>query len=96
MTLFKQRRAPHTGCFNAVVSIGSLRKRLPVTTNTALVTAGTMAAVRPEAEDERVASVAAFARNHRWAGDRALRSVKARAARRRAYARLGARTHRLA
>jgi hypothetical protein len=60
------------------VSIGSFRKRLPVAAKIALVTAGTMAEVRPEAEDERVASFAAFACNHRWAGDRAFRSVKAR------------------
>lgn len=33
---------------------------------------------RLEAEDERLASFAAFARNHRWAADQALRSVKAR------------------
>src|SRR5260370_4093489 len=35
----------HTGCFNAAVSIGSLRKRLPVTAKIALVTAGAMAEV---------------------------------------------------
>src|ERR1700720_4373494 len=35
----------HTGCLNAVVSIGSFRKRLPVAAKIALVTAGTMAEV---------------------------------------------------
>src|SRR5260221_6471990 len=35
----------HTGCFNAVVSIGSLRKRLPVAAKIALVTAGGVADV---------------------------------------------------
>src|SRR6266851_7033604 len=35
----------HTGCFNAVASIGSFRRRLPVAAKTALVTAGTMAEV---------------------------------------------------
>jgi hypothetical protein len=35
----------HTGCFNALVSIGSFRKRLPVAAKIALVTAGTMAEV---------------------------------------------------
>ena len=35
----------HTGCFNAVVSTGSFRKRLPVAAKIALVTAGTMADV---------------------------------------------------
>src|SRR5258705_359866 len=35
----------HTGCFNAVVSIGSFRKRLPVAAKIALVTAGGIAEV---------------------------------------------------
>src|SRR3984893_8877271 len=35
----------HTGCFNAAVSIGSFRKRLPVAAKIALVTAGTTAEV---------------------------------------------------
>jgi hypothetical protein len=35
----------HTGCFNALVSIGSFRKRLPVAAKIALVTAGAMAEV---------------------------------------------------
>ena len=35
----------HTGCFNAVVSTGSFRKRLPVAAKIALATAGTMAEV---------------------------------------------------
>jgi hypothetical protein len=35
----------HTGCLNAVVSIGSFRKRLPVAAKIALVTAGTIAEV---------------------------------------------------
>src|SRR4029077_7143396 len=39
------RRPVHTGCFNAAVSIGSFRKRLPVAAKIALVTAGTMAEV---------------------------------------------------
>jgi hypothetical protein len=39
------RRFVHTGCFNAAVSIGSFRKRLPVAARIALVTAGTMAEV---------------------------------------------------
>jgi hypothetical protein len=43
----ERRLAPsvHAGCYNAVVSIGSLRKRLPVAAKIALVTAGTMAEV---------------------------------------------------
>jgi hypothetical protein len=32
------RCSDHTGCFNAVVSIGSLRRRLPVAAKIALVT----------------------------------------------------------
>ena len=32
----------HAGCFKALVSMGSLRRRLPVAANTALVTAGTL------------------------------------------------------
>jgi hypothetical protein len=35
----------HAGCFNAAVSIGSLRKRLPVAAKIALAIAGTMAEV---------------------------------------------------
>jgi hypothetical protein len=35
----------HTGCFNAVVSIGSFRSRLPVAAKITLVTAGTIAEV---------------------------------------------------
>ncbi len=35
----------HTGCFNAAVSTGSCRKRLPVAAKIALVTAGTIAEV---------------------------------------------------
>ena len=40
-----ERCSVHTGCFNALVSIGSFRKRLPVAAKIALVTAGTMAEV---------------------------------------------------
>jgi hypothetical protein len=47
---FAARYAPqwcsvHTGCFNALVSIGKFRKRLPVAAKTALVTAGRTAEV---------------------------------------------------
>jgi hypothetical protein len=35
----------YVGCFNAVVSTGSFRRRLPVAAKIALVTAGTMAEV---------------------------------------------------
>jgi hypothetical protein len=35
----------HARCFNAVVSIGSFRKRLPVAAKIAFVTAGAMAEV---------------------------------------------------
>ena len=42
---FRSLRGPHTRCFNATVSIGSFRARLPVAAKIALVTAGTMAEV---------------------------------------------------
>jgi hypothetical protein len=38
-------RSIHSGCFNAVVSIGSFRRRLPVAAKMALTTAGTMAEI---------------------------------------------------
>jgi hypothetical protein len=42
---FQSLRGPHAGCLNAVASIGSFRRRLPVAAKIALVTAGTMAEV---------------------------------------------------
>jgi hypothetical protein len=45
VSILLKRACVHTGCFNAAVSMGSFRKRLPVAAKIALVTAGTMAEV---------------------------------------------------
>jgi hypothetical protein len=45
MHLRMRQCSAHARCFNAVVSIGSFRKRLPVAAKIAFVTAGAMAEV---------------------------------------------------